>query len=58
MREIVDLIQCPYCNHNHTYDDWLDVGDMAGEFEMECEECGQLFNVDFYSIFHFTTTQK
>jgi len=54
-----DLIECPHCEHMHSnYDDYIEVGDMSGEFNMDCENCGESFNVDFYSIFHFTATKK
>jgi transcription elongation factor Elf1 len=57
MNEKVDEIECPHCNYLHVnYDDYLEVGDMSGEFEMDCEECGESFNVDFFSLFIFTST--
>jgi transcription elongation factor Elf1 len=56
--ETADYIQCPYCGHMHDYNEFLEVGDMSGEFEMECEKCEKSFDVDFYSIFHFTAKQK
>lgn len=55
MKETADLIECPHCEHKHgNYDDYIEVGDMSGEFDMDCEKCKKSFNVDFYSIFHFT----
>ncbi|EOO44146.1 hypothetical protein ICK_06403 [Bacillus cereus BAG1X2-2] len=54
-----DYIECPYCKHIHTYyQDYLEVGDMAGEFNMKCEKCKELFDVEFYSIFWFETKKK
>ncbi|SIR72575.1 hypothetical protein SAMN05421578_16111 [Paenibacillus macquariensis] len=31
---------------------------MSGDFEMECEKCGETFKVDFYSVFWFKTEKK
>lgn len=57
-KETADLIKCPHCNHMHgNYDDYIEVGDMSGEFEMDCEKCKETFSVDFYSVFYFTTTK-
>jgi uncharacterized C2H2 Zn-finger protein len=53
--ETQDIIECPQCGHLHPYDDLIEVGDMSGEFDMDCDKCGELFKVDFYCIFHFTT---
>lgn len=58
-KENADAIVCPHCEHVHgNYDDYIEVGDMSGEFEMECEECGESFKVDFYSIFWFKTEKS
>lgn len=58
-KETVDSIDCPHCNWTHAnYDDYLEVGDMSGTFDMNCERCREVFNVDFFSTYHFTTTKK
>lgn len=44
-------------NLEYGVEDYLEPTDTSGVFEMSCEECGKKFNVDFYSIFHFTTTK-
>jgi uncharacterized Zn-finger protein len=55
-KENIDAIVCPYCEHVHAnYDEYIEVGDMAGEFEMDCVKCGNNFKVDFYSLFYFQT---
>ncbi|WP_434785417.1 hypothetical protein ACRYKL_14330 [Bacillus velezensis] len=56
LKETADTIQCPYCQHLMGYDD-LEVGDMSGESEMDCEKCKKRFNVDFYSIYYFTSSK-
>ncbi|MBF8201648.1 hypothetical protein [Bacillus subtilis] len=53
--EMVDIIKCPHCKHKMDYDPYLDVCDMSGEFDMDCEKCKKTFNVNFYSMFYFTT---
>lgn len=53
-----DSIKCPYCGHDYDYLEYLEVGDMSGEFEMICERCGQNFEVDFYCVFYFTTKEQ
>jgi hypothetical protein len=56
-KENIDAIVCPYCEHVHgNYDEFIGVCDMSGEFKMTCEgKCGNEFDVDFYSTFHFQT---
>lgn len=54
--ENADAIVCPHCENVHgNYDDYIEVGDMSGDFEVECEKCGEYFKVDFYSVFWFKT---
>ncbi|AKQ08219.1 hypothetical protein PP655_gp027 [Bacillus phage PBC4] len=49
-----DYIECPHCEYKHgEYHDYLETGDCAGEFKMDCPKCEKEFNVDFYSIFWF-----
>jgi hypothetical protein len=54
----IDMITCPYCGWYHKdYEEYLEVGDMSGDFQMACEKCHQDMEVDYYSTFHFTTTR-
>ncbi|MEB8858739.1 hypothetical protein P4H06_20575 [Bacillus cereus] len=47
-----EYIECPCCKHIHDdYHAYLDVGDLGGDFEMNCENCKEQFKVDFYSVF-------
>jgi uncharacterized protein YbaR (Trm112 family) len=57
-KETLDIIECPYCKQDHDVNDLIEVEDLGGEFEMECENCGKMFDVDFYAIFHCTATKK
>lgn len=54
----VDEIICPYCKHQHDHEEYLEVGDMSGEFDMECEGCGKEFHVDFFSVYHIEAFKK
>ncbi|MED1760615.1 hypothetical protein P4U87_16970 [Bacillus subtilis] len=56
--DTVDIIKCPHCEHLMAYDDLIDVGYMSGNFDMDCEKCKKAFNVDFTSMYYFTTTKK
>ncbi|WP_223251826.1 hypothetical protein [Bacillus atrophaeus] len=53
--DMVDVIKCPHCQYLMGYDDYIEVGDMSGEFEMDCEKCQKPFKIDFCSMFYFTT---
>lgn len=54
-----EYIECPYCEHVHSdYHDYLEVGDLEGEFKMNCVGCKEQFKVDFYSVFWFETKKK
>ncbi|WP_437132744.1 hypothetical protein [Bacillus atrophaeus] len=55
--DTVDIIKCPNCEHLMGYDD-LEIGELSGNFDMKCEKCRETFNVDFTSMFYFTTTKK
>lgn len=58
-KENADVIVCPHCEYCHTnYDDYLEVGDMGGNFEMDCIKCEENFKVDFYSVFWFKTEKQ
>ncbi|ASB69857.1 MULTISPECIES: hypothetical protein [Bacillus] len=56
--ETVDIIKCPHCHYLMGYEDLIDVGYMSGNFDMDCEKCKKDSNVDFTSMFYFTTTKK
>ena len=51
----INIIQCPYCNHFIEPWDFIDTGDMEGEFTMECEKCEKEFSVKFETDIKFTT---
>ncbi|MDO6631827.1 hypothetical protein [Bacillus thuringiensis] len=54
-----EYIECPYCKHIHSdHHDYLEVGDLGGEFQMNCVGCKEQFKVDFYSVFWFETKKK
>lgn len=56
MNESEDMIICPHCKAKHIdFEDFLEVGDMDGEFEMCCDNCNKIFEVNFHSVFIFTT---
>ncbi|MEG7380139.1 hypothetical protein V5785_12535 [Bacillus subtilis] len=57
LKETADIIQCPYCQHLMEGHDYTEVGDMSGEFEMDCEKCKRRFNVNFYSIYYFASNK-
>ena len=46
-------IVCPYCGHKHDGLDYVETGDMEGDFSMECEACGKEFNVSFTTTINF-----
>ncbi|MFF8775595.1 hypothetical protein, partial [Kitasatospora sp. NPDC015120] len=51
-----NFIKCPHCGFNHlNFDDYLEVGDMSGTFDMDCEKCEESFIVDFESTYYFQT---
>ncbi|MFU1714135.1 hypothetical protein ACM392_01075 [Bacillus amyloliquefaciens] len=52
---VIDAIKCPHCAHVMEFYDYIEGGDMSGEFEMNCEKCHKPFHVDFNSTFHFTS---
>ena len=55
--ESINIIQCPHCSHLIEPWDFMDIGDMEGEFEMDCEECGKSFKVDFETDIRFKTSE-
>lgn len=49
-------IYCPYCHHKHeNWQDYIDTGDMDGEFPVECEKCGKKFIVSFNTTIKFVS---
>lgn len=49
-------IECPHCHHKH--EDWqnyVETGDMDGEFPMICDECEKEFKVKFTTTINFKT---
>ncbi|WP_400194638.1 hypothetical protein [Lysinibacillus telephonicus] len=51
-------IECPYCKKEQfdTLDDLVDSGDMEGSFPHECENCNNVFTVEFeYRPYNRTT---
>lgn len=44
-----NAIQCPHCEKEQfdALDDLVEVGDMEGSFEHECENCNENFTVHF-----------
>lgn len=58
-KENADVIVCPHCEYVHgNYDDYIEVGDMDGDFEMECLKCKKNMSVNFYSVFWFTAVKS
>lgn len=54
--ETVNVIVCPHCNTKIEPWDYVETGDMEGEFEMDCTECGESFKVSFETDIRFKTT--
>lgn len=50
-------IECPHCGYHH--ENWSeyveDLGEMEGEFWMQCEKCSKGFNVEYEFEINFTT---
>ena len=51
----INIIKCH--NYSHFIEPWdfMDIGDMEGEFTMECEKCKKEFLVKFETDIKFTT---
>ena len=54
--ESMNVIQCPHCSELIDYNDYIEVGDMDGDFTMDCESCGGNFEVSFETNILFTTS--
>lgn len=46
-------ISCPHCGLEYDGLDYIEVGDMEGSFEMDCEGCEKEFTVSFTTTIHF-----
>lgn len=53
--ESVNIIQCPHCRALIEPWDYVETGDMEGDFKMDCESCENEFNVSFTTDIRFTT---
>lgn len=55
--ESVNVIQCPHCGALIEPWDYIETGDMEGDFSMDCEVCGKPFAVEFSTDIKFTTSE-
>jgi DNA-directed RNA polymerase subunit M/transcription elongation factor TFIIS len=53
--ETLNIIQCPHCKALMEPWDYIETGDMEGDFRMNCEECGKKFSVNFSTDIRFKT---
>lgn len=53
----INIIKCPYCNAEIEPWDFLDTGDMEGDFSMECLQCKKEFNVTFTTDVRFISSK-
>lgn len=53
--KVESKIICPYCGYEHRGLNYIEVGDMEGEFSMNCEGCKEEFKVKFNTIIEFKT---
>lgn len=53
----INEIKCPHCNGLIEPWDYMDCGDMDGEFTLNCEHCEKEFNVNFTTEIIFRTTK-
>ncbi|WEG13966.1 hypothetical protein PU629_06255 [Pullulanibacillus sp. KACC 23026] len=54
-----DYIGCPHCGYKHNdFWEYIEPTDEEGEFLMDCEGCGEEFNVKFSTQITFNTTKK
>lgn len=52
------LIVCPYCQFVHEDSiDYIDPGDMEGEFPMDCEGCNKPLKIEFDTVVSFHTSK-
>ena len=50
--------ECPYCGVQYDGLEFLDTGDMDGEFEMQCDNCDEEFSVEFETTITFKYKKK
>lgn len=55
--ETINVIQCPHCEEKMDFEDYIDIGDMEGDFEMDCEFCSEKFKVSFSTDIKFITSK-
>lgn len=55
----INIIKCPHCNTEMEPWEYLDTGDMDGDFTLHCEnpECEKEFNVSFTTDVIFLTSK-
>ncbi|MGU8836315.1 hypothetical protein ACSW8S_17405 (plasmid) [Clostridium perfringens] len=53
----INIIQCPHCKELIEPWDFVETGDMEGDFTLECTNpnCQKEFNVEFKTEISFTT---
>ena len=54
--ETVNIIICPHCNAKIVPWDYIENGEMEGDFNMDCTECRKEFSVSFETDVKFKTT--
>lgn len=53
------LIVCPHCSFRHEDSlDYLEGGDMEGEFSMQCEKCEEWLTVEFSTTINYETRRE
>ena len=59
MPKTINIITCPYCNTEMEPWDYLETGDMEGDFTLNCEnpKCSKEFNVSFTTDVTFLTNK-
>ena len=53
--ESINIIQCPHCKALIEPWDYVETGDIDGDFTMDCENCNKEFNVSFTTDIRFVT---
>lgn len=54
--ETTNIIKCPYCGFETIPWDYVETGDMEGDFPLDCEKCGKEFNVGFRTEMKFVSS--
>lgn len=55
--ETINIIQCPHCEEKMECWDYIETGDMEGDFDMDCEFCKRNFKVSFSTDIKFITSK-